>query len=667
MNTKKQTNRALSLTLVITLLLSLFAFMPLTASAYTIGDDYPYKDVNKYGSSAADPWNYYYRQCTSFVAWRLNQVNGIAFHNRYMGINFGNANSWDDAAIAKGITVNNIPAVGAVAQTDAGPYGHVAWVSAVNDDEVTIEEYNYSVKGAYNTRTVKKSAFVYIHFKDLGGAVPPPTPTTNYVNISGEYNVVNVSSGKYLNNFGGDSNGARITASNGDNTIEQNWAISQYDGKKHIIRTLFGSQTRVLDVLCTSAADIKSGSITQMWSQTPLDSKHWYFEPVSGNTYIIRNALNTNLVLAVKTNDHRSDVIVQAYSGSNMQKWNLIDRKPVPITLDKIAITSNPGKTVYTKGEALDLAGVTVTASYSNGSSKTVTGYTASPANGAILNTEGTQAITVSYTEGNIVKTAGVTVTVNPAPVLLDKIVITSNPGKTVYTKGEALDITGLTVTASYSNGSSKAVTGYTTSQVNGAILNKEGTQTITVSYTEGNIVKTAGFSVTVNPLPVLLDKIVITSNPAKTVYTVGESLDLAGLSIIASYSNGTSKAVKGYSSNPANGAILNSEGTQTVTVSYVEGGIVKTADFIVTVKMLCGTGTTSVSVTPSAALKKLNGNQNELTITVIEQYPDMSSKMDTVTIYISNNSSGIYNVGAHKVYVDTKGNSQISACYIVH
>ena len=37
-----------------------------------------------------------------------------------------------------------------------------------------------------------------------------------------------------------------------------------------------------------------------------------------------------------------------------------------------------------------------------------------------------------------------------------------------------------------------------------------------------------------------------------------------------------------------------------------------------------------------------------------------------TKTLKINNNAAGAYEVGGYKVYVDTKGNDQIRACYIV-
>ncbi len=63
-----------------------------------------------------------------------------------------------------------MPAVGAVAQTDDGKHGHVAWVSAVGDGTVTVEEYNYGVAGGYGVRTVPTSSFRYLHLADTAPA-----------------------------------------------------------------------------------------------------------------------------------------------------------------------------------------------------------------------------------------------------------------------------------------------------------------------------------------------------------------------------------------------------------------------------------------------------------------------------------------------------------------
>ena len=126
---------------------------------------YPYKNASVVG---VDAWAFYNRQCTSFVAWRLNDA-GIPFHNHMKGAHFSNATNWDVNARQIGIKVNKTPAPGAVAQWKAGnhasKYGHVAYVTEVKGDQVTIEEYNYKPY-SFSRRTVPASQpSYYLHFK----------------------------------------------------------------------------------------------------------------------------------------------------------------------------------------------------------------------------------------------------------------------------------------------------------------------------------------------------------------------------------------------------------------------------------------------------------------------------------------------------------------------
>jgi surface antigen len=129
------------------------------------------KHIWFYDGSYGDPWGFALRNCTSFVAWRLRMTNGLAdFDNYFGGVHWGNAQHWDKAAADLGYLVDDVPAVGAVAQTDHGAKGHVAWVESVGDGTVTVEEYNYEVAGGYDVRTVPTSSFTYLHLHDLAVA-----------------------------------------------------------------------------------------------------------------------------------------------------------------------------------------------------------------------------------------------------------------------------------------------------------------------------------------------------------------------------------------------------------------------------------------------------------------------------------------------------------------
>lgn len=79
------------------------------------------------------------------------------------------------------------------------------------------------------------------------------------------------------------------------------------------------------------------------------------------------------------------------------------------ISLSSIAVTTPPTKTSYQVGESFDATGMVVTATYTNGATLVVGGYTVSPQ----TMTLGVTEVTVSYTEGGITKTATQAVTVS--------------------------------------------------------------------------------------------------------------------------------------------------------------------------------------------------------------------------------------------------------------
>lgn len=121
-------------------------------------DDYPYASSASCNPPVGkDPWGFYQGQCTSFVAFRLNQ-RGLTFNNRMQGGHFGNAEHWDDNARNLGYTVDDTPAPDAIAVWDAEHYGrqgHVAVVKCVGDDgTVVVEEYNLHLDCKYGIRTI---------------------------------------------------------------------------------------------------------------------------------------------------------------------------------------------------------------------------------------------------------------------------------------------------------------------------------------------------------------------------------------------------------------------------------------------------------------------------------------------------------------------------------
>lgn len=97
--------------------------------------------------------SYVVGQCVFYVASR-----------RSVPSNWGNANQWLANARAAGWATGNVPRVGAIAWTGAGPFGHVAIVEAVNDNQVTVSDMNYAGVGIVTTRLTSASewgGFIY--------------------------------------------------------------------------------------------------------------------------------------------------------------------------------------------------------------------------------------------------------------------------------------------------------------------------------------------------------------------------------------------------------------------------------------------------------------------------------------------------------------------------
>ena len=94
--------RLLSVLFVVTML-------SMSCAAVYAADDYPSKYRNAALDAVVDEWNFYNRECTSFVAWCLNNRNGVGFRNWYGGVHWGNAKNWGSAAGSLGISINGTP------------------------------------------------------------------------------------------------------------------------------------------------------------------------------------------------------------------------------------------------------------------------------------------------------------------------------------------------------------------------------------------------------------------------------------------------------------------------------------------------------------------------------------------------------------------------------
>ena len=186
---------------------------------------------------------------------------------------------------------------------------------------------------------------------------------------------------------------------------------------------------------------------------------------------------------------------------------------------------------------------------------------------------ETTSSDSKGSTTSSITSTPTTTSSVISIPPSLTGITLNTTSVKKEYNYNDALDLTGLVVTAKYSDNTTANVTDYTTDPVNGSALRNFGVKEVTVTY-QGFKEK---FNVTVNAT---IMNIALNTNNVKKEYKAGEALDLTGLVVNANYNDNSRKTVTDYTTNPANGTVLETIGEQKVIVTYQT----KTAEFTVNV-----------------------------------------------------------------------------------
>ena len=258
------------------------------------------------------------------------------------------------------------------------------------------------------------------------------------------------------------------------------------------------------------------------------------------------------------------------------------------VSLSSISVNIENAATSYKIGDTFSTDGITVTATYTDNTTKDVT--SSAKFSTPDMSAEGTPEVTVSYTEGSVTKTATFSISVSATGetiVALSSIDVTSNPTLSWYTNQE-FSTSGMTVTATYTDKTTKEVTSsvkvtLTDSDGNTVAFDSltAGTLKATVSYTEGSITKTANFSVAVTKYE--LYSIKIDTSNAKTTFTKNGTFSSTGLTVTATYTDNTTADVT--SNANTSGYDMSTTGTQTVTVSYTEDEVTKTATYTILVQ----------------------------------------------------------------------------------
>ena len=309
------------------------------------------------------------------------------------------------------------------------------------------------------------------------------------------------------------------------------------------------------------------------------------FDPAL-NTALTTNNTKVTVTYKGKT----ADIIIQVNPKEEEPKVTGIEVKTLP-------------KTKYTEGDKFDPTGLVLTVKYDKGEDKEVAygdatkaDFTFSPSLDTALKTSD-EKVTVTYAG----KTAEIGIEVKadtpvePEKPTVDKIAVKKVPAKTTYKAGETFDPSGLVLTVTMSDKTTKEVA-YGDETAKDFVFNPtldtaltEGMNKVDVTYAG----KTAEIGIEVKadtpvePEKPTVEKVEIKANPAKTEYKAGETFDPTGMSLTVTMSDGTTKVVaygpetaKDFSFNPSLNTKLTAD-TKKVTVTY--GG--QSADVAVSVK----------------------------------------------------------------------------------
>ncbi len=186
------------------------------------------------------------------------------------------------------------------------------------------------------------------------------------------------------------------------------------------------------------------------------------------------------------------------YRAGNFDRLDIVFPEVIENPCTGIEITTNP-KTAYTEGETFDPTGIVFTATYEDKS--TAAGLTHEDITWSPTRPLTTEDTYVTITHKGFEKQIPVTVSERK----LSAVEIVSEPNRNVFAKGEKIDLTGLTVKATYEGGYFENITDYTVTDADSKVyvsgetaFTAAGELTLTVTAESGGVKKTDTFTINV-------------------------------------------------------------------------------------------------------------------------------------------------------------------------
>lgn len=341
----------------------------------------------------------------------------------------------------------------------------------------------------------------------------------------------------------------------------------------------------------TEISVLKSPATTDYAVNTALDLSGLIVSAKYSNglTGIITDYTTEPADKSILTKTGKNEVTVKYKDFSTSFSINVYEVLPsTEPVLEGVVILQQPSKTIYAQGEVLDLAGLFLGASYSDGKTTIVTDYTSEPVANSILEETGDKEVVISYKGFSATINISVYEKVPSSEAVLKDVLILQKPAKTFYERGEKLDLTGLLVGGAYSDNKTTIITDYSASPADGSELTDAGDQTVKVTFDGFE----ASFQIKVVEQIIsnetYLESISVYQRPLKLSYEEGDVFDSTGLIVTGIYSDGLIGLISDYTVNILEGSVLSGLGTQTVIVT--KGSLSSSFTIEVVEKVVYGT-----------------------------------------------------------------------------
>lgn len=291
-----------------------------------------------------------------------------------------------------------------------------------------------------------------------------------------------------------------------------------------------------------------SAADTQYIVNNPQGTPLYYL--ASENSAVLASVPYNTILLPLKSSENFVKVKYAGYSG--YVDVNDLSLYGVTIGIAGIAVSQYPAKTVYYEDDEFNADGLKISAVYSDGTVKEVTGYNITVPD---MNSAGTKTVYISYSG----KRTSFDIDILRLP--LSEIKITKEPESYDVIEGTEKPLfDGMELTAYFTDGRPPVTADkYSITNYNPEIL---GEQNVTLYYKYPDI----STNITINVIPKSVTKLEIERLPDKTEY-YDDDLNpvFTGMIVRAFYNNGKSEIITPERVEFANNAVSGAENDMTV------------------------------------------------------------------------------------------------------